>query len=200
MNHSKLQEALRTLDRLKEQLDAELTESEGEVTEQIVTDLEAKEALKELLTKEGIDYLGGWLKAVEDEKEAHKIEKVYVERRLKNCEWTIDHIRSLMNETLVAAELTEAAGAYGYKFKVGTKTETTVNKTIINERYRDVIYEAAHTAGVPADITISLDASISKVAEGDAIPDYYTRTVTGRAGFTKPRKPSTKKKDEATEQ
>lgn len=187
MKHIEIIEALKTLNRLNEQIDTELIESEGEVTEEIVTDLEAKEALAVMLTTEGADSLGQWLKALEDKKEMHKAERDYAARQVNKCDSTINYVRGLLNEVMVDSDITEIKGAYGYKFKVGTKTETTVDKDIIKSRYQECIEEAAHNIGVPADITITLGASISKVADDEPLPDYYTRTVTGKAGFTKPR-------------
>lgn len=146
--------------------------------------------LKELLTTEGIDSLGRWLKAKEDEIKSLKAEKDYITRKINAATGTIDFIKTQMNKILTAAQMQEIKGANGYKFQVTTSTKTEVDKEILKELFLDKVEKklrGGKNPVIPADVTFSLGASVSLVPEGAVLPSYYKRTSSPSCKFTKPR-------------
>ena len=146
--------------------------------------------LKDLLTTEGIDSLGRWLKAKEDEIKSLKAEKDYIIRKINAATGTIDYIKTQMNKILTAAQMEEIKGANGYKFQVTTSTKTEVNKEILKELFLDKVEKklrGGKNPVIPADVTFSLGASVSLVPEGAVLPSYYIRTSSPSCKFTKPR-------------
>lgn len=146
--------------------------------------------LKELLTTEGIDSLGRWLKAKEDEIKSLKAEKDYITRKINAATGTIDYIKTQMNKILTAAQMQEIKGANGYKFQVTTSIKTEVNKEILKELFLDKVEKklrGGKNPVIPADVTFTLGASVSLVPEGQELPAYYARTETPSCKFTKPR-------------
>lgn len=146
--------------------------------------------LKDLLTTEGIDSLGRWLKAKEDEIKSLKAEKDYITRKINAATGTIDYIKTQMNKILTAAQMEEIKGANGYKFQVTTSTKTEVDKEILKELFLDKVEKklrGGKNPVIPADVTFSLGASVSLVPEGAVLPSYYKRTSSPSCKFTKPR-------------
>ena len=146
--------------------------------------------LKELLTTEGIDSLGRWLKAKEDEIKSLKAEKDYITRKINAATGTIDYIKTQMNKILTAAQMQEIKGANGYKFQVTTSIKTEVNKEILKELFLDKVEKklrGGKNPVIPADVTFSLGASVSLVPDGAVLPSYYIRTSSPSCKFTKPR-------------
>ena len=146
--------------------------------------------LKELLTTEGIDSLGRWLKAKEDEIKSLKAEKDYITRKINAATGTIDYIKTQMNKILTAAQMEEIKGANGYKFQVTTSTKTEVDKEILKTIYADRIEEAIRAAHIPAYVGVTLTASSTKAAElgiveGDE--EIFHTTEKPSVRFTKPR-------------
>ena len=121
--------------------------------------------LKDLLTTEGIDSLGRWLKAKEDEIKSLKAEKDYITRKINAATGTIDYIKTQMNKILTAAQMEEIKGANGYKFQVTTSTKTEVDKDVLKTIYADRIEEAIRAAHIPAYVGVTLTASSTKAAE-----------------------------------
>ncbi len=146
--------------------------------------------LKELLTTEGIDSLGRWLKAKEDEIKSLKAEKDYITRKINAATGTIDYIKTQMNKILTAAQMQEIKGANGYKFQVTTSIKTEVDKEILKELFLDKVEKklrGGKNPVIPADVTFSLGASVSLVPEGAVLPSYYIRTSSPSCKFSKPR-------------
>lgn len=146
--------------------------------------------LKELLTTEGIDSLGRWLKAKEDEIKSLKAEKDYITRKINAATGTIDYIKTQMNKILTAAQMQEIKGANGYKFQVTTSIKTEVDKEILKELFLDKVEKklrGGKNPVIPADVTFSLGASVSLVPEGAVLPSYYKRTSSPSCKFSKPR-------------
>ena len=146
--------------------------------------------LKELLTTEGIDSLGRWLKAKEDEIKSLKAEKDYITRKINAATGTIDYIKTQMNKILTAAQMEEIKGANGYKFQVTTSTKTEVDKDVLKTIYADRIEEAIRAAHIPAYVDVTLTASSTKAAElgiveGDE--EIFHTTEKPSVRFTKPR-------------
>lgn len=146
--------------------------------------------LKELLTTEGIDSLGRWLKAKEDEIKSLKAEKDYITRKINAATGTIDYIKTQMNKILTAAQMEEIKGANGYKFQVTTSTKTEVDKDILKTIYADRIEEAIRAAHIPAYVDVTLTASSTKAAEFGIVEgdeEIFHTTEKPSVRFTKPR-------------
>ena len=146
--------------------------------------------LKELLTTEGIDSLGRWLKAKEDEIKSLKAEKDYITRKINAATGTIDYIKSQLNKILTAAQVEEIKGANGYKFQVTTSTKTEVDKDVLKTIYADRIEEAIRAAHIPAYVGVTLTASSTKAAEFGIVEgdeEIFHTTEKPSVRFTKPR-------------
>ena len=146
--------------------------------------------LKDLLTTEGIDSLGRWLKAKEDEIKSLKAEKDYITRKINAATGTIDYIKSQMNKLLKASGMEEIKGANGYKFQVTTSTKTEVDKDVLKTIYADRIEEAIRAAHIPAYVGVTLTASSAKAAEFgivDGDEEIFHTTEKPSVRFTKPR-------------
>lgn len=146
--------------------------------------------LKELLTTEGIDSLGRWLKAKEDEIKSLKAEKDYITRKINAATGTIDYIKSQMNKLLKASGMEEIKGANGYKFQVTTSTKTEVDKDVLKTIYADRIEEAIRAAHIPAYVDVTLTASSTKAAEFGIVEgdeEIFHTTEKPSVRFTKPR-------------
>lgn len=146
--------------------------------------------LKELLTTEGIDSLGRWLKAKEDEIKSLKAEKDYITRKINAATGTIDYIKSQMNKLLKASGMEEIKGANGYKFQVTTSIKTEVDKDVLKTIYADRIEEAIRAARIPAYVGVTLTASSTKAAEFGIVEgdeEIFHTTEKPSVRFTKPR-------------
>lgn len=146
--------------------------------------------LKELLTTEGIDSLGRWLKAKEDEIKSLKAEKDYITRKINAATGTIEYIKTQMNKILTAAQMEEIKGANGYKFQVTTSTKTEVDKDVLKTIYADRIEEAIRAAHIPAYVGVTLTASSTKAAEFGIVEgdeEIFHTTEKPSVRFTKPR-------------
>ena len=146
--------------------------------------------LKELLTTEGIDSLGRWLKAKEDEIKSLKAEKDYITRKINAATGTIDYIKSQINKLLKASGMEEIKGANGYKFQVTTSTKTEVDKDVLKTIYADRIEEAIRAAHIPAYVGVTLTASSTKAAEFGIVEgdeEIFHTTEKPSVRFTKPR-------------
>ena len=146
--------------------------------------------LKELLTTEGIDSLGRWLKAKEDEIKSLKAEKDYITRKINAATGTIDYIKTQMNKILTAAQMEEIKGANGYKFQVTTSTKTEVDKDVLKTIYADRIEETIRAAHIPAYVGVTLTASSTKAAEFGIVEgdeEIFHTTEKPSVRFTKPR-------------
>ena len=185
-----MNQVLADLDRAMVTLEETYIENEGEVTEE-TEQMEAQiSGLKELLTGEGIDLLGGWLKAKEDRKKALKAEKDYITRQMAAIDETIEFIKTKVNQILVATGQEKVKGARGYQFKVSESVTTSVDKELLKKNYEEKVEKAIRRAGVPVYVGVSLSASISKVGEDGVSKkdkDLFVTNKKDTITFTKPR-------------
>lgn len=163
-------------------------EGEGEVTEETERMEKQISGLKELLTGEGIDLLGGWLKAKEDRKKSLKAEKDYITRQMAAIDETIEFIKTKVNQILVATGQEKVKGSRGYSFAATTSTKTEVNKDVLKDLFQEAVNEAVADI-LPPDVTITLGASVSKLPNDPdlILPAWYTQTEKPSVRFTKPR-------------
>lgn len=184
--YQELQDALARVARLSYDLEDKYIENDGEVTEE-TQNMEAEIAdLQDLLSGDGIDLLGRWLKSKEDELKTYKAEKEAAARRMKSVENTIDFVKAKITEVLKATDQQKVKGVF-YSFAQAVSNTTKVDTDILNQRYLAVAEDAIRAAGVPAYVTMKLDAKVSLVPEGEDIPDIFTTTTKDTVRFTKPR-------------
>ena len=190
MNNKEINSLIESLNASMLAFENYMVENEGVCDEASNQIEEQIGILKELLTTEGIDSLGRWLKAKEDEIKSLKAEKDYITRKINAATGTIDYIKTQMNKILTAAQMEEIKGANGYKFQVTTSTKTEVDKEVLKELFLDKVEKklrGGKNPVIPADVTFSLGASVSLVPEGAVLPSYYIRTSSPSCKFTKPR-------------
>ncbi len=190
MDYKELNQVLVNLDQAMTTLEDLYIENEGEVTEETESLEEQISGLKELLSTEGVDLLGAWLKAKEDRKKSLKAEKDYITRQMSAIDESIEFIKDKINQVMVATGIQKLVGARGYTFTPTISTKTEVDKDVLKALYADKVEEAIRAAHVPAYVGVSLTASSTKanelgVVEGDEWIFVTTEKPTIR--FTKPR-------------
>ena len=190
MDYKELNQVLVNLDQAINTLEDLYIEGEGEVTEETEQMEDHISGLKELLTRDGIDLLGGWLKAKEDRKKTLKAEKDYITRQMAAIDESIEFIKGKVNEVLVATGQEKIKGDRGYSFAATTSVKTEVDKDVLKALYADKVEEAIRAAHVPAYVGVTLTASSTKAAdlgvvEGDE--DIFLTTEKPTIRFTKPR-------------
>ena len=190
MDYKEMNQVLADLDQAMVTLEETYIENEGEVTEE-TEQMEAQiSGLKELLTGEGIDLLGGWLKAKEDRKKSLKAEKDYITRQMAAIDESIEFIKTKVNQILVATGQEKVKGARGYSFAATISSKTEVDKDVLKRCYGDLVEDAIRKAGVPAYIGVSLTASSTKAKEDgiqDGDEEIFVTTEKPSVRFTKPR-------------
>jgi hypothetical protein len=186
-HYHEINEALSTLARLADEQENLFIENEGEVTPETEALEAQKEALKALLSGDGIDILGRWLKSKEDEKDTYKAEKAAIDRRLKSVQNTIDFIKAKITEVLAMIGKEKAKGLM-YAFTRSKSVTTKVDTEELERLYLDIATAAAREAGLPEYVTLKLDAKVSLVPEGDDLPDVFVVNEKDTVRFTKPRK------------
>ena len=192
MDYKELNQILANLDQAMVTLEETYVENEGEVTEE-TEQMEAQiSGLQELLTTEGIDLLGGWLKAKEDRKKALKAEKDYITRQMSAIDETIEFIKAKVNQILVATGQEKVKGARGYSFAATTSVKTLVNKEELDDMWVDAMTQECRIAGLPEYIDIELKTNVTKIKQyaeqNDGEGEQWLITEsTPSVRFTKPR-------------
>ena len=105
MEYKELQQALSQLEEVMNNLEELYILNEGECTEESEKMEVEVDTLKELLSGDGIDMLGRWLKSKEDRKKALKAEKDYITRQMASIDKGIEYIKSIINKVMVATGL-----------------------------------------------------------------------------------------------
>ena len=190
MDYKEMNQVLATLDQATIALEETYMENEGEITEETEQMEQEISGLQELLTTEGIDLLGGWLKAKEDKKKSLKAEKDYITRQMAAIDETIDFIKSKINQVMVATGQEKIKGDRGYSFTATHSVKTDVDKDVLKALYADKVEEAIRAAHIPAYIGVSLTASSTKanelgVLEGDE--EIFSTTEKDTVTFRKPK-------------
>ena len=190
MDYSLFTQVLSDLDRKMDALEDLYIENEGEVTEETEQAEAEISGLQELLSGEGIDMLGGWLKAKEDRKKALKAEKDYITRQMTAIDGTIDFIKDKITEVLKKTGKDKVKGERGYSFTASHSVKTEVDKDVLKALYADKVEEAIRAAHIPAYVGVSLTASSTKasefgVMEGDE--EIFTTTEKDTVTFRKPK-------------
>ena len=190
MDYKELQQALSQLEEVMNNLEELYILNEGECTEESEKMEVEVDTLKELLSGDGIDMLGRWLKSKEDRKKALKAEKDYITRQMASIDKGIEYIKSMINKVMVATGLEKVKGDRGYSFATTTSTKTDINKDVLKALYADKVEEAIRSAHIPAYVGVSLTASSTKatelgVIEGDE--DIFVTMSKPSVRFGKPK-------------
>lgn len=190
MDYKELQQALSQLEEVMNNLEELYTLNEGECTEESDRLEVEVDTLKELLSGDGIDMLGRWLKSKEDKKKSLKAEKDYITRQMASIDKGIEYIKSMINKVMVATGLEKVKGDRGYSFATTTSTKTDINKDVLKALYADKVEEAIRSAHIPAYVGVSLTASSTKatelgVVEGDE--DIFVTMSKPSVRFGKPK-------------
>lgn len=190
MDYKELNQVLANLAQAISTLEDLYIEGEGEITEETEQMEDLISGLQELLTKDGIDLLGGWLKAKEDKKKSLKAEKDYITRQITAIDKTIEFIKVKMNQVMSATGIEKIKGDRGYSIAATTSVKTEVDKDVLKTIYADRIEEAIRAAHIPAYVGVTLTASSSTanavgLVEGDE--EIFHTTSTPSVRFTKPR-------------
>lgn len=190
MDYKEMNQVLATLDQATIALEETYMENEGEITEETEQMEQEISGLQELLTTEGIDLLGGWLKAKEDKKKSLKAEKDYITRQMSAIDESIDFIKDKVIEVMKATGQDKIKGDRGYSFTATHSVKTDVDKDVLKALYADKVEEAIRAAHIPAYISVSLTASSTKanelgVLEGDE--EIFSTTEKDTVTFRKPK-------------
>lgn len=190
MDYKEMNQVLANLDQAINTLEITYIENEGEVTEETEQMEEQISGLQELLSTEGIDLLGGWLKAKEDRKKSLKAEKDYITRQMSAIDETIEFIKDKVTEVMKATGQEKIKGDRGYSFTATHSVKTDVDKDVLKALYADKVEEAIRAAHIPAYVGVSLTASSTKanelgVLEGDK--EIFSTTEKDTVTFRKPK-------------
>lgn len=190
MDYKELQQALSQLEEVINNLEELYTLNEGECTEESEKMEVEVDTLKELLSGDGIDMLGRWLKSKEDRKKSLKAEKDYITRQMASIDKGIEYIKSMINKVMVTTGLEKVKGDRGYSFATTTSTKTDINKDVLKALYADKVDEAIRSAHIPAYVGVTLTASSTKatelgVVEGDE--DIFVTMSKPSVRFGKPK-------------
>ena len=190
MDYKEMNQVLAELDQAINSLEELYIDGGGEITEETEQMEEHISGLKELLTKNGIDLLGAWLKAKEDRKKSLKAERDYITRQMAAIDETIEFIKGKVNQVMLATGQEKIKGDRGYSFAATTSVKTEVDKDVLKTIYADRIEEAIRTAHIPAYVGVTLTASSTKAAEFGVVEgdeEIFHTTETPSVRFTKPR-------------
>ena len=190
MEYKELQQALSQLEEVMNNLEELYILNEGECTEESERMEVEVDTLKELLSGDGIDMLGRWLKSKEDKKKSLKAENDYITRQMASIDKGIEYIKSMINKVMVATGVEKVKGDRGYSFATTTSTKTDINKDVLKALYADKVEEAIRSAHIPAYVGVSLTASSTKatelgVVEGDE--DIFVTMSKPSVRFGKPK-------------
>ena len=190
MDYKELQQALSQLEEVMNNLEELYILNEGECTEESERMEVEVDTLKGLLSGDGIDMLGRWLKSKEDKKKSLKAEKDYITRQMASIDKGIEYIKSMINKVMVATGLEKVKGDRGYSFATTTSTKTDINKDVLKALYADKVEEAIRSAHIPAYVGVTLTASSTKatelgVVEGDE--DIFVTMSKPSVRFGKPK-------------
>lgn len=190
MDYKEMNQVLANLAQATIALEETYMENEGEITEETEQMEQEISGLQELLTTEGIDLLGGWLKAKEDKKKSLKAEKDYITRQMAAIDETIDFIKDKVTEVMKATGQEKIKGDRGYSFTATHSVKSDVDKDVLKALYADKVEEAIRAAHIPAYIGVSLTASSTKanelgVLEGDE--EIFSTTEKDTVTFRKPK-------------
>ena len=187
MHYNDIQSAMAALYHANENFNALMEENGGELTPE-AEDLESvKNALADLLTGEGIDSLGRWLKSKEDEKAMYKAEKAAADRRIKSVDKTIDFIKTEIGRVLRLTGQEKVKGTF-YSFSQFTSQKTSFDAEALDDKFLSMVTDAARKAGLPASVDVALKTTATRLAEDENLSELVSVETAETCKFTKPKK------------
>ncbi len=187
MHYNDIQSAMAALYQANENFNALMEENGGELTPE-AEDLESvKNALADLLTGEGIDSLGRWLKSKEDEKAMYKAEKAAADRRIKSVDKTIDFIKTEIGRVLRLTGQEKVKGTF-YSFSQFTSQKTSFDAEALDDKFLSIVTEAARKAGLPASVDVALKTTATRLSEDESLAELVSVETAETCKFTKPKK------------
>lgn len=187
MTPTEIYEALESLKRAQDSLEEAYINNGGELTEETEAGEAEVESIRRLITGDGIDSLGRWLKSKEDEKAAWKAEKAAADRRIKAVDKTIEYIKTVITHVMQETGTEKAKGKY-YSFSAYDSTKTQVLTDMLDAQYLDLVTEAARNAGLPGCIDVALKTTATRLQGAEGMEDFVLVDTTPSVKFTKPRK------------
>ena len=192
MKYNDIQEAIASMQHAIWQLEDIYVENGGEVTEETEEKEALIEGVRELLTTEGIDSLGEWLKSLEDRKAELKAQRDFVARKIKATESSIDFVKAAIRQVLDATETEKVKGSLGYSFARTESTKTSVLDEKLDADYLEAATNAARDAGLPSYVDVVLKTTSTAIkawaeVNGGEGEEYLNTETAPTIRFTKPR-------------
>lgn len=190
MTVQEINKAMAELSMRAAQLEEEFENNGGEVTDFTESLTSDCNEIADLLEGEGIDSLGRWLKAKEDEKKALKNEKDYITRKMASVDNTIEFVKGKIREVMDMTGADKVKGNFGYSFARTTSTTTSIEKNYLNQRYGNLVEAFRIYYRIPKYITLTLGASAALAKDGDvekADQPIFHVDEKETVRFTKPR-------------
>ena len=186
MNAKDIKATIANLHRSKYQVEVALEENGGELTPEILEQLDIMEDMKVALS-EGVDDLGRWLKSVQDEISARKAEADAAARKVKNLKGYEEYIKFLVGQALDAIGEEKVKGDY-YGFTRTTSTKSAVDQEMLDALYLARAEKAMLDAGIPEYIHPVLKTTTTDLkAAGEEAAGLLDVTSEPAIRFTKPR-------------
>ncbi len=187
MKTNEINAAIAELTALTWDLETAYIENGGEVTEETEKMEAVMAEVKELLNTEGVDSLGRWLKAKQDEIVAAKAEVAAAQSRVKSLQKTEEYIKSLISRVLVATGEEKVKGTY-YSFAQSMSTKTSVLAEALDDKYLEVVTAAARKAGLPECVDVALKTTTTRLKDaGEDMAAFVNVESSPSVKFTKPR-------------
>lgn len=187
MTNQEITNALAHLSEVTARLDNIYDENGGEVTAETETMEGDIDALQTLLTTEGVDSLGRWLKAKQDEIATAKAEAAVAAARVKALQRGEEYIKSRILHVLSATGKTEVKGTY-YTFAQSSSTTNAVNTDAIEAAWLPVIDKALAKKNLPAWLHVQLKTTATELKEaGESAASFLDTRTSAAVKFTKPR-------------
>ena len=188
MDYNEMNRLLANLDQAMNSLEESYAESEGEITEETERMETEISGIRELLSTDGIDLLGGWLKSKEDRKKALKAERDYISRQMAAIDKSIEFIKGKIHEVMVATGQEKIRGERGYSFTTAISTKSEVRKDALNDSFLEIAQLGARMNGLPDWVDIQLKATTSELREaGGYALEFLEESSVPTVRFTKPR-------------
>lgn len=192
MKFNDIKDALDQLGSISQSLEDLYIEGGGEVTPETEKLETERAALTALLTGEGVDNLGRWLKRKEDELATYQAEKALAERKIKSVKNTIEFIKYEVGQILRQTQQEKVKGAF-YSFAQYDSTKQTVDTEHLENEYLEAATEAARNAGLPDFCDIAIVTNVKRITgyaaeNGDEGLEYIIKESTPTCKYIKPAK------------
>ena len=187
MHYNDIQSAMAALYHANENFNNMMEETGGEFTPEAEELEDVKNALADLLSGEGIDSLGRWLKSKEDEKAMYKAEKAAADRRIKAVDKTIDFIKTEIGRVLRLTGKEKAKGTF-YTFSQFTSQKTSFDAEALDGKFLGIVTEAARKAGLPESVDVALKTTATRLAADENLAELVSIDTAETCKFTKPKK------------